>query len=111
MLPEFDESEIGPLYSPVNVLRHGMTPEDLGSAFVAFVKRAYRRIVTVGREYSNGDSQKFEDMPVRDLVVMAMEEAEDLSVYAGMLHIRLQRMLRAIDSAAERAAKDWEGAK
>lgn len=107
MLPKFDESETGPLYSPVNVLRHGMTPEDLGSAFVDFIKRSYRRIVTVGREYSNGDSQKFEDMPVRELVVMAMEEAEDLAVYSGMLHIRLQRMLKAIDSAAARSGNEW----
>jgi hypothetical protein len=108
---DFDESELEPLNGTVDVLRYGMTPEQLGEGFTAFIRRAYRRIVTVGREYSNGESQQFEDMPVRELVVMALEEAEDLGVYAGMLHIRLQRMLNAIDSAATSGAKEWEGAK
>jgi len=96
---DYDETELEPLNSPVDVLRYGMTPEQLGDGFTAFIKRAYRRIVTVGRAYSNGESQKFEDMAPREILVAAMEEVEDLGVYAGMLHIRLQRILSALDAA------------
>lgn len=96
---ECDEREIEPVDSGVNVVRYGLSPEQLGSGFTDFIRRAYRRIVTVGRVYSNGPSQQFEDMPIRNLAEMALEELEDLAVYAGMLHIRFQRLIAAMDAA------------
>lgn len=84
-----------------DVLTFGMSPERLGRGFKVFVERAYRRITGVGaQQYSNGTSQKFETMPIRELADMALEELEDLAVYAGMLHIRFQRIAAAIDNAA-----------
>jgi hypothetical protein len=99
MVSDYDERELEPLNTPVDVLRYGMTPEQLGEGFTAFIKRAYRRIVTVGRAYDNGTSQQFEDMTPRAILVMALEEAEDLAVYAGMVHIRIQRMIAAMEAA------------
>lgn len=82
-----------------DVLSYGMTPEELKGAFTAFMERSGQRIVTVGRAYSNGTSQQFEDMPVREIAVMALEELEDAAVYAAMLHIRFQRIIAALDAA------------
>ena len=91
---------------PVDVLTYGMTPERLGRGFKAFVERAYRRITGVGAEqYSTAQSQKFEDMPLSAIAEGALEELEDLAVYAGMLHIRFQRITAALRAAEQNGGK------
>jgi hypothetical protein len=47
-------------------------------------------------QYSEGDRQRFETMPLGDLIQYAREEAQDLAVYATMLDIRLQRLASAL---------------
>lgn len=70
-----------------------MTPEDLARGFSDFMGQCTGRILTVGAEqYSEGEKQKFETMPLPELVTYAREEAQDLAVYAAMLDIRLARL-------------------
>lgn len=70
-----------------------MSPEKLADHFTDFVTDCKDRILTVGAEqYSEGDTQKFETMPLLGLVQYAREEAQDLAVYAAMLDIRLSRL-------------------
>jgi hypothetical protein len=70
-----------------------VSPEELSARFHHFMGECTHRILTVGAEqYSEGDTQKFETMPLLGLVQYAREEAQDLAVYAAMLDIRLSRL-------------------
>ncbi|MEU3618821.1 hypothetical protein ABZ725_41840 [Streptomyces sp. NPDC006872] len=70
-----------------------MSPYELRGRFMDFMGQCTNRILTVGAEqYSDGDTQKFETMPILGLVQYAREEAQDLAVYAAMLDIRLSRL-------------------
>lgn len=63
-----------------------MTPQDLADEVSA-------RVLGVGAEqYSQGDTQKFELMPVDELFRWANEELQDIIVYAVMLQLRLERV-------------------
>ncbi len=76
-----------------------MTPGELSARFFDFMKQCNGRILTVGAEqYSEGDTQKFETMPLLELVQYAREEAQDLAVYAAMLDIRLSRLEASLRS-------------
>ena len=54
-------------------------------------------LLGVGAEqYSMGDKQKFEVMPLDQLLEYAEEELRDMAVYACMNHIRLRRLREAL---------------
>ncbi|WP_326827335.1 hypothetical protein [Streptomyces sp. NBC_01751] len=70
-----------------------MTPNELAEYTTDFIGECQARILGIGAEqYSKGDRQKFEDMPLLDLLQYAREEAQDLAVYAAMLDIRFSRL-------------------
>lgn len=76
---------------------HGMTSEQLADYVSDFIVACTTRVRGVGDEqYSEGTHQKFEAMGVDELFDWAMEEVQDLAVYAAMLHIRLDRVKQAI---------------
>ncbi|MEV2279301.1 hypothetical protein AB0I72_27360 [Nocardiopsis sp. NPDC049922] len=83
-----------------------MTSEDLAREVNATIAACQERVVGVGNsQYSYGDTQRFEEMPFADLVLMAREEVQDLIVYAVMTDIRLKRLQEAI-SAFNAPAKE-----
>jgi len=75
-----------------------MTSEELADEVGHFIRACRSRILGVGAEqYDEGNGQqKFETMPLVELVVYAREEAQDLAVYAAMLDIRLKRLEEAL---------------
>jgi hypothetical protein len=75
-----------------------MTSEELADEVSHFIGECRGRILGVGAEqYDEGNGQqKFEIMPLVELVVYAREEAQDLAVYAAMLDIRLKRLEDAL---------------
>ncbi|MBK3559287.1 hypothetical protein JHN55_22730 [Streptomyces sp. MBT56] len=74
-----------------------MTSEELADNFGHFMRACRGRILGVGAEqYEDDNGQKFETMPLVELVVYAREEAQDLAVYAAMLDIRLKRLEDAL---------------
>jgi hypothetical protein len=74
-----------------------MTSEELADEVSHFIGECRGRILGIGAEqYEEPDGQKFEKMPLVELVVYAREEAQDLAVYAAMLDIRLKRLEDAL---------------
>lgn len=72
-----------------------MRSEDLAVEVETFIKAAQSRVMGIGDEqYSSGEVQKFEGMPIGGLFDWAEEELQDVANYACMLAIRL-RMVRA----------------
>lgn len=75
----------------------GMTSDALAEYAAKMNERVSQRIKGVGQEqYSEGDYQKFEAMPLPDLLVMTLEEIEDIAAYLPMMHIRVRRLLKAL---------------
>lgn len=67
-----------------------------------------RRVMGVGdQQYSQIDGQKFENMPVDDLLAWANEELEDVIVYAVMLRIRLARLRDAYADSFEAYREEY----
>jgi len=59
----------------------------------AVVKECEKRILGIGHEqYGRTDPQKFETIQLSDLLAMALEELQDVVVYATMLTIRIKRL-------------------
>lgn len=74
-----------------------MTSEELADEVGHFIRQCRGRILGIGAEqYEEGGRQKFETMPLVELVVYAREEAQDLAVYAAMLDIRLKQLEEAL---------------
>ena len=74
-----------------------MKSEELSKEVDTFIRECQGRVMGVGAEqYSMGDVQKFEVMPLDDLLEYAQEELRDMAVYACMNHIRLQRVRDAL---------------
>lgn len=70
-----------------------MTSEELAQEVEDFIERCQDRITGTGNEqYSRGDRQLFEDVPLERLIVMIQEEIQDVACYATMLEIRLERL-------------------
>ncbi|MFD6970582.1 hypothetical protein [Streptomyces sp. NPDC059949] len=70
-----------------------MTSEELATYVSDFIGECRSRILGIGAEqYDEGDAQKFEKMPLPELIRYAREEAQDLAVYAAMVDIRLSRL-------------------
>lgn len=79
-----------------------MTSNELAEYVTDFIGECQSRILGIGAEqYDEGDGQKFEKMPLLELIQYAREEAQDLAVYAAMVDIRLSRLeghLRAVNN-------------
>jgi len=74
-----------------------MNSQQLAREVVETSLDAAQRITGIGAEqYSNGDTQKFETMPLDELFEYADEELLDLINYATMTRIRLKRLREAI---------------
>jgi hypothetical protein len=70
-----------------------VTPEQLADRVTLFIEECRSRVLGVGAEqYAEEDGQKFEKMPLPELITYAREEAQDLAVYAAMIDVRLQRL-------------------
>jgi hypothetical protein len=103
----FDEEELEALGENKNdrnepemadVPDFGMSSEALAQYTSEFVNRCVTRILTVGHDqYDQGGHQRFEAHSIADVCQMALEEIEDLAVYAAMLHIKLRRTLAAVE--------------
>lgn len=77
-----------------------MKSEDLADEVEELITRCRARVLGTGNEqYSYGDTQKFETLPLLELIDWAMEEVEDSAAYAVMQHIRLRRLRAAIEAA------------
>lgn len=67
-----------------------MTSEEHAAIVNHLVRRLYTRVMGPGEEqYSGGDTQRFESRALDRIVEDALEEVEDLIVYAVQLWIRL----------------------
>jgi hypothetical protein len=66
---------------------------ELADAVEELIRECRERVMGVGdQQYSEGDQQKFEGMPLTELFEWAFEEIDDVVVYAAMIRIRLQRV-------------------
>lgn len=75
---------------------------DLEEEILRTQEACIKRVMGVGdQQYSIGSRQKFEDMPMPDLLNWANEELEDVIVYAVMLRIRLARLKDAFNASFE----------
>lgn len=82
---------------PVNILKHGMTSEDLAESVNMVVQFCMARVNGVGAEqYAGEDHQKFEAMSMEDLMEYQIEEIADDINYAVMRFIRLRRIQAAM---------------
>lgn len=76
-----------------------MTSAELAKEVEAIISECTARVLGVGQEqYSYGDKQKFETMPLDELFEFAEEELRDQIVYACMLRSRLRRLRDAVDA-------------
>lgn len=71
----------------------GMTSAQLAAYVDRFTRAACARVLGVGHEqYDQGDGQRFESMPLDELLAWTLEELQDVAVYAAMLGVRVQRL-------------------
>jgi len=85
-----------------------MKSEDLAFEVESFIYETKDRVLGIGDEqYSRGDDQKFEVMAFDDLFEYLEEEIRDVAAYATMLHIRIERMKKAIPSSCYSALETW----
>ena len=74
-----------------------MTSEQLADYIDRFHRAALDRIRGVGNEqYSSGDLQRFEVLPLAELIDEAIAECMDIHNYSGMTAIRLERLKAAV---------------
>lgn len=75
-----------------------MTSEEHATEVAAIVGRLSDRIMGVGMlQYDDGSGlQRFEKRPLEAIVQDALEEIEDLIVYACQLHIRVRQVRDAV---------------
>ncbi len=75
-----------------------MPPEELAAIVEKIVKECRERVEGVGAQqyYTPGKPQKFEVMPLDDLMVYAKEELLDQIVYCVMAYIRFDRLEQAV---------------
>lgn len=77
-----------------------MSPNELAEYVTDFIGECQARILGIGAEqYAEEDGQKFEKMPLLDLIQYAREEAQDLAAYSAMIDIRLSRLEGALRAA------------
>lgn len=73
-----------------------MTPEELAEQVRPFVDTCVSRVLVQGREYSDAEGQRFEKVPIQEVIGYAEEELYDLVNYTLMAWIRLQRVREQI---------------
>lgn len=82
-----------------------MTPEDLAASVATIMVAAMQRVGpgSIGAEqyHVEGKPQKFEGMPLPDLIEYQIEEALDLVNYSVMVAIRLYRLKEAAEAMIE----------
>lgn len=111
----FDDGSEGIYYGDeltvvAQVPDYGMTSAQLAEYTAEFITAATSRVIGVGdAQYSQGSSQKFEDMPLPELFDWMDEELQDVAVYAAMLSIRLRR-LRDAATRVDRAVTHYPNA-
>lgn len=70
-----------------------MTSEELSEQVTSCIESVRARIIGTGDEqYSQGDKQKIETKTNRELITEAIEELDDLIVYAAVLRARLENL-------------------
>jgi hypothetical protein len=78
--------------------RQELKSEELAHEVEDLINRCSERIMGVGNEqYSEGGHQRFEALPLDELLQYAYEEIEDLIAYASMIHIRLRGLEEALN--------------
>ena len=76
-----------------------MNSQQLADEVQALADGAKSRILSVGDEqYSFGDTQKFESLPLEELFDWMEEELQDVVSYATMLSIRVRRVRSLLQS-------------
>lgn len=76
-----------------------MNSHELAEQVQILADAAKDRILTVGHEqYSDGDQQKFEQLPLNELFAWLQEELQDVVSYAAMLSVRVERVRRALET-------------
>lgn len=80
----------------------GLSSAELATEVADAITRATSRIVGVGNEqYSKDGFQKFETMPLTDLMEGTLEELDDIINYSVMLQIRFRRILKSVTKAID----------
>lgn len=75
-----------------------MTSEELANAVQDQILSIRSRILGTGADqYSNGDVQKIELKSDKQLMLEAIEELDDLVVYASVLRLRFKCLADALD--------------
>lgn len=75
-----------------------LNSEDLAFEVEDFIAKVSERITGTGNDqYSTGENQQFEAMPLDSLIEYMEEELRDVAAYATMLHIRMQRVKKEFD--------------
>lgn len=75
-----------------------MDSRGLADAVEELIRECRERVMGVGdQQYSEGTTQKFEKMDLRELVEWAYEEIDDVVVYAAMIRIRLGRIMALVN--------------
>lgn len=80
-----------------------MTSQEFADAVDRIVQAVRGRIIGVGMaQYDLGQDQgqRFETRPIEQIVVDALEEIDDLIVYAAQLRIRLERLRDSLPPVA-----------
>lgn len=81
----------------LDILKHGMSSEDLAHSVHAVIHYCMDRVNGVGAEqYAEETHQKFEAMSMEDLMEYQIEEIADDINYAVMRFIRLRRIQAAM---------------
>lgn len=81
----------------VDILKLGMTPDQLAAAVHGVMLFCMSRVKGPGQEqYSNGSIQKFEVMDLEELIEYQLEEIADDINYAIFRFIRLRRIQEAM---------------
>lgn len=75
-----------------------MTPEQLHDTIIEEAATAARRVLTVGAEqyHAPGEPQRFETMPLAELLAYMREEWQDAINYAAMGIVRVKRIAEAL---------------
>jgi hypothetical protein len=75
-----------------------MTSEELASVIGQTIESVKHRILNVGdQQYSFGDKQKIETKTIKEVLVDALEEVDDLLVYISVIRIRLDQLRNGLD--------------
>lgn len=75
-----------------------MTSEQFADRVARIVSALKHRIIGIGtQQYEQPDGkQRFETRPMEQIVVDALEEVDDLIVYAAQLRIRLEELQKKL---------------